>query len=119
MRRSILYLLPILLLTTINSVTAQTDLLENPLNSFNVQKKNDKIQISWRANAVKCNNFLIERSYNGKDWSCVAMVMGDFIDADSDFVYSDKAKKSSKVYYRIIQKELTGAQSVSSIKSIE
>jgi len=73
--------------------------------NFTVQRNVAKINLAWESNGVEnANHFIVERSYNGTEFTEIAIVFAFEADAKrSPYKFVDKTVSSnnSSVYYRI------------------
>ncbi|MCF2491753.1 putative type IX secretion system sortase PorU2 [Dyadobacter chenhuakuii] len=73
--------------------------------SFNAHAEQDQVKVTWKT-ASESNNshFLVERSYNGKNFESIGMVEGKgTTEVQSDYVFQDLKPLSGTSYYRLKQ----------------
>jgi hypothetical protein len=92
------------------------------LKSFTAQLNNNKVDLKWiTSTEINASHFVIERSYNGSDFSDVATVFafGNTTEEKS-YQYADNSFSADKmvVYYRLRQVDADGKQDYSSIRII-
>ena len=85
-----------------------TLLLPVSMLSFTAQAKNESVLINWAAtNEQDLNNYLVQKSNNGLDWTDIRTVpRGDA--AVNNYFITDPAKNAAVVYYRLKQVQRTG-----------
>ena len=89
--------------------------------NFYVSKLNGDIRIVW-ATATESNNnhFEIERSFDGREWSVIATVVGAGNTSSlTNYSYTDKNNKAAVSYYRIKQLDNDGRETYTAIRSIK
>lgn len=89
-------------------------------NQFTVNKTGSDVVIAWTtSNEINNNNFEVQRSVDGSNWSSIAVVMGAGNSTNvQQYKYTDKNVQAATVYYRIRQVDIDGNFSFSAIKSI-
>ena len=92
------------------------------MKSFTAQLNNSKVDLKWiTSTEINASHFVIERSYNGSDFSDIATVLafGNTTDEKS-YQFADNSFASDKmvVYYRLRQVDADGKQDYSSIRII-
>jgi hypothetical protein len=105
---------------TINFSIATT--LPVVLKSFTAQLNNNKVDLKWiTSTEINASHFVIERSYNGSDFSDIATVLafGNTTD-EKNYQFADNSFASDKVvaYYRLRQVDLDGKEEFSSTRII-
>jgi len=111
-----LHLVTCLILIT-NAAFSQTS---SEIPSFNAEKINDAIAISWTPSEVAItNHFEVQRSVDGINWKVVAM-MFPFEDSEAhSYKYSDKTLTNESAYYRIRQIETSRKENFSKVMMVE
>ena len=88
--------------------------------NFNLSKSDNGIRISWLTAAEFNNNhFEIERSFDGSNWSVIAMVLPTSASQQTTYTFTDRNVNASIVYYRIKQMDNDGAATYTAIRSIK
>lgn len=92
------------------------------LKSFTAQLINNKVDLKWiTSTEINASHFVIERSYNGSDFSDIATVFafGNTTE-EKNYQFADNSFASDKVvvYYRLRQVDLDGKEDFSSIRTI-
>ncbi len=99
--------------------------VESPLpvkyGQFDVSLHEDGVELYWTTVSEENNDyFIIERSYNGTDWEEIERLDGAGNSSDVNiYLYVDASPFRGINYYRIIQVDFDGQQSVSEIKQIQ
>ena len=88
--------------------------------SFNVVRRNNDAIVSWTT-ATEMNNdhFEVERSFNGTEWSVIAMVLptnNSILESEYSFV--DRNVPSASSYYRIAQVDDNGRKNYTAVRSL-
>lgn len=87
---------------------------------FYAVKSGENIQLSW-STAIDINNshFSVERSFDGTDWTDIAIIMDNNIsNTDKSYGYTDKKISNAVVYYRLRQVDMNGNKEFSSVRVI-
>ena len=92
------------------------------LTSFTAALNNNNVRLAWATSTeINASNFVIERSYNGVDYSAIAVVMayGNSTETKS-YQYSDFtfSANSTIIYYRLRQVDIDGRSDLSSTRII-
>jgi hypothetical protein len=89
-------------------------------NQFTVSKTGSDVLIAWAtSNEINNNNFEVQRSFDGSNWSSIAVVMGAGNSTTiQQYKYTDKNVQAATVYYRVRQVDIDGNFSFTAIKSI-
>jgi len=92
------------------------------LKSFTAQLNSNKVDLKWvTSTEINASHFVIERSYNGSDFSDIATVLafGNTTEEKNyQFVDNSFASDKAVVYYRLRQIDLDGKQDYSSTRII-
>jgi hypothetical protein len=94
--------------------------LANELTSFTAAKQNNQINLSWLTASEKENdNFSIERSKDGKNFTAIGQVKGAINSTVSkDYSFVDATPLKGINYYRLKSIELGGKTSFSKVVSV-
>jgi hypothetical protein len=88
--------------------------------SFNAEKDNNSVSVSW-STGLEINNshFVIERSVDGDTWNEIGQISGkgDF-NGVSDYNFNDYYPSEGVNYYRVKQVDYDGMVSYSLVKSV-
>lgn len=77
-------------------------LLPLNLTSFNASLMNSSVQMNWNTyNEVNVNNFLIERSADGRNFASIGLIQAKNSVANNTYNYSDIKPLSGVSYYRL------------------
>lgn len=89
-------------------------------NQFTVSKSGSDAVIAWStSNEINNNNFEVQRSFDGNNWSVITVMMGAGNSTTvQQYKYTDKNMQAATVYYRIRQVDVDGNFSFSAIRSI-
>jgi hypothetical protein len=89
-------------------------------NSFFVSQSGSNVKISWTTSQeVNNSRFVIERSFDGRNWNDVAAIAGAGSSTDlNKYDYTDKNINASVVYYRIRQVDVNGHTEYSAIRTV-
>lgn len=89
-------------------------------NSFFATRNNNNIVLSWSsAQESNNNNYEVQRSFDGSNWSTIAIMMGAGNSTTvQQYNYTDKNMTAAVAYYRIKQVDIDGHYTFSIIKSI-
>ncbi len=89
--------------------------------AFDAFKNNERVELNWAvANEENCKGYQIQRSLNASDWEMI-----DFVESkkngllENNYTTYDQPNVNGKVYYRIIQEDIDGRQSISEIRTIQ
>ncbi len=101
---------------------AAPTLLDVKLSSFSAALLNEKVALNWATSMEKnFSHFVIERSFNGYDFSDAAMLFANGnSEVTSKYAYNDKlpAGNSGIVYYRLRMVDADGRYSTSDVKMV-
>lgn len=88
--------------------------------SFFAVKNKNTVVLNWStAQEFNNNNFEIQKSYNGSNWTVVALEMGaGSSTSETNYSYTDKEINAPVIYYRIRQVDLDGKSEYSIVKTI-
>ena len=87
--------------------------------SFDAQKKQDKVLITWATDQEKNNShFKIERSIDGANWSSIGVVFPNETSSINKYSYTDAVSTSPVVYYRIRQVDVDGGSTFSKVQVV-
>ena len=88
--------------------------------SFYATKNSSDVLMSWStAQEFNNNNFEIQRSTDGSNWTVIALVMGmGTSTTTTQYSYTDKNMTAATVYYRIRQVDIDGKFEYSDVKTI-
>lgn len=87
--------------------------------SFNAQKKNEGVVITWATDQEKNNShFNIEKSENGATWNSIGMVFPKEGSSVNNYSFTDKSAVGTVVYYRIRQVDVDGGSTFSKVQVI-
>ena len=88
--------------------------------SFYAVKNNDYVVLTWStAQELNNNNFEIQRSNDGSNWSVIAVIMGmGTANTTTQYSYTDKNSSAATVYYRIRQVDFDNNFEYSTVKVI-
>ncbi len=88
--------------------------------SFYATKNGSDVQLSWStAQEFNNNNFEIQRSTDGSNWTVIALVMGmGTTTTTTRYSYTDKNMTAATVYYRIRQVDMDGKFEYTDVKTI-
>ncbi|MGZ5255230.1 MAG: G8 domain-containing protein [Flavitalea sp.] len=87
--------------------------------SFDAQKKNEGILITWSTDQEKNNShFKVERSENGSVWNSIGMVFPKEGSSVNRYSFTDKSAVGAVVYYRIRQVDVDGGSTFSKVQVI-
>ena len=87
--------------------------------SFNAQKKNDGVVITWSTDQEKNNShFNVEKSENGSTWNSIGMVFPKEGSSVNSYSFTDKSSVGAIVYYRIRQVDVDGGSTFSKVQVI-
>lgn len=89
-------------------------------NGFFATKNNNNVVLNWStAQEMNSNNFEVQRSLDGSNWTVIAIMLGA---GNSEIVqqysYTDKNMTASVAYYRIRQVDVDGKYAYSTVKTI-
>ncbi|MCS3797609.1 T9SS type A sorting domain-containing protein [Niastella sp. OAS944] len=89
-------------------------------NGFFVTRNNNSIVLNWStAQESNNSNYEIQRSFDGSNWSAIAIMMGAGNSTTvQQYNYTDKNMTAAVAYYRIKQVDIDGHYTFSTIKSI-
>lgn len=89
-------------------------------NGFFVTRNNNNVILNWStAQELNNNNFEIQRSLDGSNWSTVAIMMGaGNANAVQQYSFTDMNMTAAVAYYRIKQVDIDGNYEYSIVKSI-
>ena len=101
--------------------TYSSIVLEAELTSFNAQKSNNSIALSWLTASEQNNDhFNIERSSNGKSFTTIGQVKGSGSTASSNkYDFTDNNPLNGVNYYRLNAVETTGKTALSKIVTVD
>jgi len=90
-------------------------------NSFYVSKNNNNVVLNWStAQELNNNSFEVQRSFDGSNWSVMAIVLGaGNSNSVQQYSFTDKNMTAAVAYYRIRQVDLNGQYEYTAIKSIK
>ncbi len=94
------------------------------LSSFDVQQKNDEVQLNWTTlSEMNFDFFTVEMSLNGKDFESVTDVKGagesrDRQDYNFTMPLNEKLKKFPFLYFRLKQTDLDGSFTYSDVMTL-
>ena len=96
------------------------DIIPIKLSSFEVQKINNTVKLSWTtAQEINSKEFIIERSSNGINWTAIATVAASGnSNTKVNYTKTDNSPTKGINFYRIKQVDLDGKFDYSSTKSI-
>lgn len=88
--------------------------------SINAELHEDGVEINWTTATEKNNDFFrIQRSYNGETWHDIGTLDGAGNSSDPQFYfYLDTDPFLGVNYYRIVQTDFDGTESISNIVSV-
>jgi hypothetical protein len=103
----------------LNRVPANGDSIVIP-EGFFVARNNNNVILNWStARELNNNNFEVQRSLNGNNWSTIAIMMGaGTANNVQQYSFADKKMTAAVAYYRIKQVDIDGNYEYSTIKSI-
>lgn len=89
-------------------------------NSFYVSRNNNNIVLNWStARETNNNNFEVQRSFDGSNWTVLAIVLGaGNSNSVQQYSFTDKNMIAAVAYYRIRQVDMNGQYEYTAIKSI-
>ena len=89
--------------------------------SFYAVKNNNHVVLTWStAQEFNNNNFEVQKSFNGSDWTVIAIIMGAGNSAtEKNYSFTDKDVQASTVFYRIRQVDIDGKYAFTTVKSIK
>ena len=102
------------------SVTCAALLLPVELISFQVQKQNRSVELTW-STATEINNdyFVLERSVEGRPFAEIGKVKGaGFSYENTDYIFMDTNPGSGHNYYRLKQVDYDGSFEYSDVRSV-
>lgn len=103
------------------TVTSPVCVLSIELQSFEVSKKSNGVQLDWKTFSNKNKNgFYIERSNDGINFTTIGFVDSPILtnNGSETFTFLDKKPLEDVNYYRLRQVDLNGKEDYSEIKSI-
>ncbi|HEY4149204.1 MAG TPA: T9SS type A sorting domain-containing protein, partial [Chitinophagaceae bacterium] len=88
--------------------------------SFYATRSNSDVLLSWStAQELNNNNFEIQRSTDGINWSVITLVMGQGNSiTPTQYSYTDKNVTAATVYYRIRQVDIDGKFEYTDVKTV-
>ncbi len=88
--------------------------------SFFAKRSDNEVILHWSTAEEKNNShFEIEKSTDGRTWKLIGILMGNGTATNSNqYGYTDKKELSAVMYYRILQVDLNGQKTYSSVKII-
>jgi hypothetical protein len=103
------------------NLAAAPIILPVKFNSFYVTRNNNNVVLNWStAQELNNNNFEVQRSIDGSNWSVITVVLGaGNSNSVQQYSYTDKNMTAAVAYYRIRQVDLDGKYEYSTIKTIK
>jgi Secretion system C-terminal sorting domain len=94
--------------------------LANELTSFNAAKQGSKVNLNWLTASEKANdNFSIERSKDGKNFTAIGQLKGAMNSTVSkEYAFTDASPFKGINYYRLKSTEVAGKVTYSSVVSV-
>ena len=88
--------------------------------SFFAKRSGNEVVLNWSTSEEKNNShFEIEKSTDGRNWKLIGIIMGNGTTTNSNqYGYTDKKELSAVMYYRILQVDLNGQKTYSSVKLV-
>lgn len=88
--------------------------------SFIAKRSGTEVVLNWSTSEEKNNShFEIEKSTDGRNWKLIGIIMGNVNAANSNqYGFTDKKEFSAVMYYRILQVDLNGQKTYSSVKIV-
>jgi hypothetical protein len=102
------------------SPTNCADILPVELLYFSAEQQQEDVLLRWRTLSEQNNDrFVVERSYDGKDFNPIGEVKGfGTTSTPVDYRYRDQHPPAELLYYRLRQLDYDGSISYSAIKSV-
>ncbi|WP_116128151.1 T9SS type A sorting domain-containing protein [Lewinella sp. IMCC34183] len=99
---------------------AQQQILPVSLRDFTATSGPAGVLLAWWTDAESNNShFIIQRSADGIDWHRIAEVPGHGNSATvSDYTFEDASPVIDRAFYRLVQVDRTGTQSLSTVASV-
>jgi hypothetical protein len=91
------------------------------INSFCASRNNNNVMLTWSTmQELNNDNFEVQRSYDGNNWSVVAIMLGAGNPGSAQqYSFTDKNITVAVAYYRIRQVDLHGRYEYSTINAIK
>ncbi len=88
--------------------------------SFSFKRSGNEVVLNWSTSEEKNNShFEIEKSTDGRNWKLIGIIIGNGTTTNSNqYGYTDKKELSAVMYYRILQVDLNGQKTYSSVKLV-
>ncbi len=104
-----------------NLAAAPIVILPVTFNGFYVTRNNNNVVLNWStARELNNDNFEVQRSFDGRNWSVIAVVLGaGNSNSVQQYSFTDKNMTAAVAYYRIRQVDLDGKYEYSTIKTIK
>ena len=103
-----------LLFTGSSSMT----LMPIKLESFTAQLNGDKVQLKWTtSNQEHFSHFVIERSFDGKEFTEIAVVLSN--DKVNAYQYTNDLKSNGVVYYRLKMVDIAQHSKLSMVRAVK
>ncbi len=108
--------------TTCETVIAlvEAPLLPVELSKFKASYVRDDVILEWTTEfEIQNEGFVVQRSENSVTWTDLNFVEGH-VDSDvpMEYQYVDRSPDGNRLYYRLLQRDLDGTESVSQVRSI-
>jgi len=89
--------------------------------NFNVSKVDNGTRITWTtATEINNNRFEIEKSFDGSNWSVIAMMSASSVtNQKTTYTFTDRKVDASVTYYRIKQIDNDGSATYTAIRSLK
>jgi hypothetical protein len=89
-------------------------------NSFYATRNNNNVVLNWNtAMEHNNNNFEVQRSFDGSNWTVIAIMLGaGNSDNIQQYSYTDKNMTAAIAYYRIRQVDIDGKYEYSTVKTV-
>ncbi len=107
-----------------NTLTSPSGFVFAALNvkylGFTATFKNTNVELNWSTEQETNNShFNIERSFDGRSWSTIGVIMGNGTTNQlHKYSYTDKKFEQAMVHYRLRQVDLDGKYEFSAIKTV-
>ncbi|OQP57082.1 hypothetical protein A3860_10980 [Niastella vici] len=90
-------------------------------NSFYITRNNNNVILNWStAQELNNNSFEVQRSFDGSNWSVMAIVLGaGNSNTVQQYSFTDKNMTAGVAYYRIRQVDMNGQFEYTTTKSIK
>jgi hypothetical protein len=90
------------------------------LESFNAKLLSSKVVLDWTSSEeINFSHFIVERSYDGKEFNDVTMIFGDAHAIGYKYSYSEVVKASGMFYYRLKMVDRDGTFTYSAIRTVK